>query len=422
MTERLLQFIWQFQYYNKMELQLVNGEPLQIIHPGTYNSNQGPDFSQARIKIGHTVFAGTIELHVRSTDWQKHNHDTDKNYNNVILHVVWFNEAGKRKDIPVLELHNRVPVLLLQKYEQWMIQPVSIPCNQQLIEVNDLIWTSWKDRLLAERLLRKSHSIQQYLLQNNQHWEETFWWLLARHFGASVNAMAFEEIAKSIPLKVMAKSQTQIHQLEALLFGQAGLLENKFDEEYPNLLRAEYNFLKTKYRLHKIAQPIFFLRMRPMNFPTIRLAQLAMTIHRSTHLFSQIKEIDSLETVKKLFDITANDYWHYHYVFDESTSCMPKKVGAQLFNSIVINVLSPMLFTYAKLKDEPLLKNKAFRWMQETHAEKNTITNIFLQLGMISKNACDSQSFIELKTEYCDNKRCLDCSVGNALLKNATIV
>ena len=344
MTEKLLQFIWQFQYFNKSELETIDEEKVQIQFAGQLNSNQGPDFSDAKIVIGKTIWAGTVELHIKTSDWNKHNHQTDKNYKNVILHVVWEDDGGRNsirnsvsekrteqssvdqtgslnsvqarteqnsvEHIPVLELKGRVSKILLQRYEELMNSNSFIPCENSISTVKEITWKSWKDRLLVERLVRKSQTVEIFLNQNNFHWEETFWWLLAKNFGIKVNADAFEAIARSISINILAKHKTQIHQLEALLLGQAGLLDEKFTDDYPLMLQKEYKFYKNKYSIKPINLPVFFLRMRPGNFPTIRLAQLAMLVHNSAHLFSKIKEADAVKDVKAWLDVTANDYWH----------------------------------------------------------------------------------------------------------------
>lgn len=430
MTERLLQYIWQFQYFNKGDLQTTDGEPVQVLFAGQYNTNQGPDFTNAKIKIGTTTWAGTVELHIKTGDWYKHGHQHDKNYNNVVLHVVWNDESGNTtasvgktkelkgsKSIPVLELQSRVPKFLLQRYEDLMNAASFIPCEKSIKDVKALVWKSWKERLLAERLLRKAGQVKQYLLQNNNHWEETFWWLLARNFGIHVNADAFEAVARTIPLTILAKIKTQIHQLEAVLLGQAGLLEGEFKEDYPVLLQREYRFQQHKYALKKSTQSLHFLRMRPGNFPTIRLAQLAMLVHHSAHLFAKIKDAPSIKDVKTWFDITANDYWHYHYRFDESSAFKEKKLGPGTMDNIIINTIAPVLFAWGDFHDDNLYKEKALQWLEETTAESNHITRGFQQTGIRIGNAFDSQAMIELKKEYCNHKRCLDCGVGNALLK-----
>ena len=417
MTERLLQFIWQFQYFNKGELKTTSGEDLQIIFPGTYNTNQGPDFNDAKIKIGNTTWAGNIELHLLSSDWNKHKHQLDKNYNNVVLHVVWEDDFPDY-NIPVLNLKTRIAKILLQRYEELMNTKGFIPCEKNISTVKPIVLQSWKERLLAERLTRKSLPVKTFREQNNHHWEETFWWLLARNFGIKINADAFEAMARSIPLNILAKHKNQIHQLEALLMGQANLLNENFSEDYPIMLQREYDFYKKKYKLKEHTYSAFFLRMRPGNFPTIRLAQLSMLIHQSEHLFSKIKETESVKDVKKWLDVTANDYWHYHYRFDEPSSFRKKNLGAAMVDNILINTVCTVLFAYGHFNNEQKYKDKAVQWLEEISAESNSIIKGFQEVGLPNKNAHDSQALIELKNEYCNKRRCLDCAIGNALLKS----
>jgi len=417
MTERLLQFIWQFQYFNLGELQSTSGEAIHIIFPGTYNTNQGPDFTDAKIKIGKTTWAGNVELHLFSSDWKKHNHHHDRNYDNVILHVVWEDDFPDY-NIPVLNLKSRIAKVLLQRYEELMNAQGFIPCERSIASVKPIILESWKERLLAERLIRKSAIVETFLDQNDHHWEETFWWLLARNFGIKINAEAFEAMARSIPVTILAKHKNQIHQLEALLMGQSNLLNDKFKEDYPIMLQREYEFYKGKYKLKQNTYTPFFLRMRPGNFPTIRLAQLAMLIHHSEHLFSKIKETESVKDVMKWLAVTANDYWHYHYHFDEPSSYKKKTVGSAMIDNILINTVCTVLFAYGHFNKEQKYKNRALQWLEEVTAEANSITKGFQQAGLQNKNARDSQALIELKNEFCRKKRCLDCAVGNALLKS----
>ncbi len=417
MTERLLQYIWQFQYFNKSELATAEGETLQIIYPGFCNTNQGPDFIDAQIKIGKTIWAGSIELHLNSSDWRNHKHTGDKNYKNVILHVVWQQDDLVTLPFSTLILQDKISKILLKKYDEWMKENSFIPCQKTIGQVNAITWLSWKERLLIERMENKSATVFSYLQQNNYHWEETFWWMLAKNFGTKVNAAAFEKIAQSIPIIVLAKNKNQIHQLEALLLGQAGLLQKDFTEDYPKLLQKEFNFLKAKYKLQKIEVPLFFLRMRPANFPSVRLAQLAMLVHKSLHLFSAIKESQSVAAIKKLLQVTANDYWYYHYILDETSTFKKKNVGTQMINNILINTVVPILFSYGLYYKENVYKDKALQWLAAIAAENNAITNGFAAVAIPNKNAFDSQSLIQLKNNYCNQKKCLDCAVGNALLK-----
>jgi len=420
MNERLLQFIWQFRYFNPQLLQLTNGEHFEIIYPGLFNTNQGPDFLNAKIRIGNAMWAGHVELHIKTSDWYKHAHQHDRNYDNVILHVVWHDDmAGRAGRMPVFELCNLVPKMLLEHYSTWMNSQSYIPCGQQAGLVDDIIWITWKERLVVERLQRKSGIIFSYLLENRHHWDETCWWLLARNFGIVVNSDAFELVARSLPVNLLAKHKNQLHQLEALLMGQAGVLNEKFVSHYPIMLQKEYHFLKRKYALQPICGQVHFLRMRPSSFPTVRMAQLAMLVHTSAHLFSVIRETESLSQLKQMLSVTANDFWHYHYNFSESATYRPKNLGEQMINNIIINTVIPLLFAYGRLHKEEQYTERAMQWLRELASEKNTITFGFSQLCIPNKNAFDSQALKELKTNYCDQRRCLDCVVGNALLKRS---
>lgn len=416
MTEQLLQFIWQFRYYDLQQLQTTQNEPLQIIHTGHLNINQGPDFLNAKIKVGDTLLAGSIELHIKSTDWLAHKHSGDENYKNVILHVVW--EANKQINLPFpeLELQNRVSSLLLNKYARLMDYQSFIPCQNHLSDIPEISISAWKDRAAAERLMQKSVYIQTLLEQNNNHWEETFWWMLARNFGLPQNADAFEAVAKSLPITILAKHKNQLIQTEALLLGQAGLLNNIFSETYPQMLKKEYAFLKKKYQLQPVEVPVNFLRMRPANFPTVRLAQLAALIHKSTHLFSKIKESLSVKEAESFLHSEANDYWKYHYRFEKETKLKPKSTGKQMTVNLMLNTVIPLLYTYGEVNKQEEYKSRAILFAESLPAEKNAITNRFRQLGITCNNAFDSQALIYWKKNYCHQKLCLQCTLGNKIL------
>jgi hypothetical protein len=416
-NERLLQYIWQFQLFNSNELTTLNGESLRIVYAGKFNTDQGPDFSDARIRINETLWAGSIELHIKTSDWEKHKHSSDSNYENVILHVVWENDLDEPSVLPLIELSGTVSRILLDRYEYLMKDVGFIPCENMIHTVNDLTWASWKERLLAERLERKSKQAGTLLIEKKFHWEEVFWILLAKNFGIRVNTEAFEAIARSIPLSILAKHKNQIHQIEALLFGQAGLLDNKLTEDYPRMLQKEYQFLRKKYGIRPIHLPLFFLRMRPQNFPTIRLAQLAALIHDSAHLFSRIKEAAFVTDVHQWFDIVANDYWHYHYRFDEISSFRIKKIGSSMIDNLVINTMAPMLFAYGLHYGLPVFQQKAIEWLEDTEQETNSVINGFNKLNISINNSFDTQALLELKNEYCDKRRCLECAIGNSILK-----
>ena len=415
--EKLLQYIWQLQYFNKSELKTTTGEHLEIICPGKLNTNQGPDFTQARVKIDNTILVGSIELHLKTSQWNEHGHSSDSNYNNVVLHVV-FEDDEPSSTLPVLELQPRISNLLLERYSALMNSSYFIPCAPSVSQVKEITWLSWKERLLAERLTRKSTIVLRFLDESKGHWEEAFWWLLARSFGMKVNSDAFELIARSISINILSKHKQQIHHLESLLFGQAGLLNETFMEEYPKLLQREYAFLQKKYGITPIRYPIQFLRMRPGNFPTIRLAELAALVQNSAHLFSKVLELEKVSELRKLFEVTANDYWHYHYVFEQASSFKKKVIGVNTVDNIIINTIVPVLFAYGAFHKEDKYKNRAINWLEQLEPESNFITRGFARLGIRSESAFDSQAFIELKTQYCDEKNCLRCAVGNMILKS----
>ncbi len=416
MTERLLQYIWQYQYFNSSQLQTTDEQQIQILNPGIYNTNQGPDFLNAKIKVGNTVWAGSIEIHINSSEWHQHKHSIDKNYNNVILHVVWKFDPDLQLPFSTLELQTRVSKLLLKKFDGLMQEPQFIPCESQIQAVNALTITLWKERLLIERLQQKAKYIETLLQQNKQHWDEVFWWVLARYFGSKMNSEAFESIAKSISLNIILKHKEELYQLEALLIGQAGLLEEEFKDDYPLMLQKEYRFLQKKYSLKKNHFPVYFLRMRPANFPTIRLAQLAALIHKSSLLFSTVKDADDFNDIAKLLSITANGYWLDHYLFDEAALSKKKSLGKQMVQNIMINTIIPVVYTYGYFNNKEKYKIKALQWMEQLPTELNSITKNFELIGIENKTAFDSQALIQLKTEYCDQKRCLQCAIGNKIL------
>ena len=421
MTEQLIQFIWQFQHFNKSNLQTEQGDDLQIIKIGNLNSNQGADFLNAAIKLNNITLAGNIEIHTKSSDWHLHNHSSDKNYKNIILHIVWENDFQivdeNNKQIPTLVLQNIVPKVLLEKFSILMNAAPTLPCSNFLPALSSIGWLAWKERLTTERLLIKSEIILNSFIANNNNWEETFWHFLAYNFGLKVNADFFKQVAATISVSTLAKHKNQIHQLEAFLLGQANLLEENFTNDYAILLQKEHQFLKKKYALKSIKGSCLFLRMRPSNFPTIRLAQLAMLISNSSHLFSKIKEIKSINEVRNLFNVTCNDYWHYHYTLkDETAAYEPKKLGKQMIDNIIINTIVPVLFAFGNYIGEDDYKIKAMNWLQEIKSEKNNITKQWELLEIENKSAFDSQALIHLTNNYCNKKLCLKCAVGNKVL------
>lgn len=430
MKEDLLQFIWKFKYFNFHELKSVRGEEIEIVHPGVQNFNQGPDFLNAKIRINGTLWAGNIEMHIFSRQWEQHKHHLDENYGNVILHVVWHHD-GDVKDIkgnilPTLELDTRISKTLINRYRALLEKEQSgllnfIPCENQLAvaDLDDFKMMAWKSRLVAERLEDKTSRIFEILERTQFHWDETMWRMVAANFGGNVNGQAFLQIAESVPQKMLAKHKEQLITIEAILFGQAGLLEGSFHNPYPKLLQREYNFYRKKYKLIQPDTTVMFGRMRPANFPTIRLAQLAALIRNSSHLFSKVKDFQQLSDVKEVLQAEPNDFWLYHYKLDDeeqSQNHKKKTLGNQMIENIIINTVCPILFAYGMHHDDIAQREKAIGWLEGLRPEKNKITVGFERLNVKNGSAFDSQALIQLMKSYCHNKRCLDCSIGNMIL------
>lgn len=395
-----------------------DGGEVEVISAGRHNPHQGPDFLEARVRIGGTLLVGNVEIHCKSSDWVKHAHQEDPNYRNVILHVVWENDQPPQLvKIPCIELKDRVPLRVILNFSKLLERGGHIPCRDQINTVSDTIWEQWKGELLLFRMNNRARQIKSLLLRNNFHWEEVFWWLTARGFGHAVNAQAFELIAQSIPYAVILRHRTVLVQLEAILMGQAGLLNKDFSDDYAKMLKNEYFFYQRKYQLEPIHLPVNFLRMRPVNFPTIRLSQLAMLVYQNHNIFYKVKNASSLQEAEKLFAVTANDYWHYHYHFDEESVYKPKTLGKTMTNLLMINAVIPMLYAYGVIMKEEESIAKSLEWMNALPAEKNSIIRQFSSRGISSVNAAGSQALIELKATYCDQFRCLDCMVGKAILE-----
>lgn len=420
MTESLLYYIWQHRLFNAEGLQTVEGEPVVVEQVGQRNVNSGPDFTQARLRIGDTKWAGNVELHVKASDWYKHRHQHDGNYSNLILHVVLENDLNQAQlpQAPTLVLDGRIPGLLLNRYQHLMAEKTWIPCAKLLSSVDSFVFNSQLERLLIERLENKTGDTLKRLEMNHNNWEETMYQLMARAFGLKVNTDNFDLLARALPLQVLGKHKNSLFQLEALLFGQAGMLEGDFMEDYPISLKKEFQFLRKKHNLQPMEGRLWkFMRMRPAGFPTIRLAQFAMLLHRSKHLFSQILESDSANAMKGLLMVNTSSYWVTHYRFDHPTTKREKQIGEAAIELLIINTIAPLLFVYANKMGQPHLKDKALALLEQLPAEKNHITQGWAALGKKARTAYDSQALIQLKNEHCDRKDCLNCAAGNKILK-----
>lgn len=421
MNEAFLQFIWKMKLFTTTGIFTTDGDPITLIHNGDHNTHSGPDFTNARIKIGGTTWAGNVELHIRSSEWNEHKHSSDRAYDNVILHAVYIHDDEKSK-MPTLVLKNLIDEKLIDTYKFMMQTAAWIPCEKSLHTVNEITIKQQLNRLLTERLEQKALNVENRLILNNQDWEETCYQLIARNFGTNINADPFEGVARSLPYKIILKHLNQPKQIEALLFGQAGFLEGSFRELYPHQLQAEYVFLKSKYRLEGI-RPLEwkFLRMRPANFPTVRMSQLASFLSAHDRLFSAILSCVDSKSIKKIFQAEASAYWKEHYHFKKAAAVKSATLGKDTIDLILINTIAPLLFLYGKKTGNEQICVNAVDLLEHLEAENNTIIRQWERLGIKAKHAGDSQALLELKKNYCSNKRCLECSVGFTILKSGKI-
>jgi hypothetical protein len=423
-AEDFLHYIWKFGLFSHKALSTTGGVPIEIYNTGVHNLDAGPDFENSRIRIGETIWAGNIEIHLRSSDWERHNHQIDQSYNTVILHVVYccdrevYRENGTL--IPQLCVENLIPKTVIESYNQLMMAGLSwIPCEKQLGLIDSLYIQNWLSRVLIERLKQKSESLNDLLLECKGSWDDTFYILLARNFGFKTNALPFELLARSLPQKVLSKHKNNALQIEALVFGQAGFLEQRFTDEYPLQLKREYGFLRTKFSLQPVDHFIWkYMRLRPQNFPSIRLAQFAALIFKSCHLFSRVLELESGSAISLMFaDLPINLYWKTHYRFDCDSEQSGKQIGSQSINNILINTVAVSLFAYGLQVGRQDKMSRAIDLLETIPAENNNLIKRFHKIGFKSANADHTQALIQLKRNYCDARKCLHCGIGIKLLK-----
>jgi hypothetical protein len=416
MNEDLLQFIWQHQYFNKWELKTVEEKELQILDPGVWNRNQGPDFLGARIMVEGVLWIGNVELHVRESDWDLHGHNTDPNYANVILHVVW-KADGMRQRRTTLELEPLVPVVLLERYREWMLQSRFIPCATEFARVPVHLVQNHVRALMDDRMRRKADVMLQQAMELGWDWEELCWLSMARAFGYKVNADAFESMARTVPYKLLLKIRHDVTQVEALIFGQAGLLRADIADDHARLLWREYGYLRKKHRLAKCYAPVHFLRMRPGNFPTIRLAQLATLVSGKPNLFPHITRLTTLGEVRELLTVRAPGYWEQHYRFGVLSPFHPKQTGEQFIDRVISNMIIPLLLAYGIHNGDRDLERRVLEWPAQMPAEDNPVISGFLRLGVAVQNIGETQGLLQLHHAYCSRFRCLECAIGKYLMK-----
>jgi hypothetical protein len=413
MTEEFLQFIWKNSLYYSSNLKTTQGQSIKVLNPGKLNSDAGPDFFNASIKIDDTLWAGNVEVHLRSSDWLVHGHQTDPAYNNVILHVVLENdkEVFLPNGLSLPSLILPVKKEIGENYQELINEKSWPACHRNVGKVDEIFRFVAFDSLLIERLEKKTESILRLLNENKNDWSETFYQFLARNFGFKTNALPFEMLARRTPLAALAKHKTNLFQLEAILFGQSGLLnEELLGDDYFIQLRNEYSYLSKKYLLKGMEGYLWkFMRLRPANFPTLRIAQFAALLHKSESLLSKLTEEREIKTILDLFDAKASDYWNTHYRFNQPTPAKGKWLGETSRNMIIINTVVPFLFIYGERQNKKELKQRALDLLESLPPESNNIISRWNNFGVQARNSFDTQALIQLKNEYCDPKKCLHC-------------
>lgn len=423
MKEDFLHHLWKFKKFDTLNLKTFNGEEITIINVGQYLELSGPDFFNAQISIGNQKWAGNVEIHLKSSDWYVHHHERDEAYENVILHVVWEHDTEifrkNNSEIPVLELKKYVDAETIVNYQSLIAPKSWVFCEKQLNEIPQFVLKNWQERLFFERLERKSNPIFELLEQTNQDWEAVLFCLLAKNFGLNTNGEIFLKIAQSIPFSIIRKESFEVENLEALLLGTAGLLDLEKEDNYFQDLKFRYFYLLHKYQLEKkIIEPVQFFKHRPDNFPTIRLSQLANLYHNQQNLFSKICTSTSIQHIYETLNVSASNYWQNHYQFDKESPKKKKQLSKSFIDLVIVNTVIPLQFAFGKSQGKEISED-LIQLLDEVASEKNAILDKFSSFGIKSKNAFESQSLLQLKNEYCNKSRCLECAIGMELLKKS---
>ncbi|SEB08451.1 DUF2851 family protein [Pedobacter hartonius] len=418
LNEDFLHYIWQYRLLTRLDLYCTNGETLQIIHPGSRNTNAGPDFNTAKLRIGGQLWVGDVEIHVRASDWLLHHHQENRSYDSVILHVVCEDDAVIcRTDgslVPVFLLKDLIPEAMFGKYRALLEGRNFFPCAQQIGQVDHITVQRMLNRMVTERFLEKTAELEFHLEQNHHNWNETFHMLLIRNFGFRVNNLPFQLLAAGLPATLLAKHRDQPLQIEALLFGQAGFLEGDFKDSYPRQLQSEYLFLKKKYQLQPEDKSLWkFLRMHPQNFPVLRIAQLAGMLTGSSHLFAEIIGLNDLKELRRLFSPgEVHPYWKDHVNFDRGRREMPVRLGRKSAENLIINTVCFILYCYGTYFNLPELKQRATGFLKKIPAERNAVTAHYRKAGLKLSTAYDSQAVLQLHKYCCSSRKCLNCEIG----------
>ncbi len=422
MKEDFLHYVWQYKKFAFSNLTTVSGELLTIVSGGQYLKQAGPDFFNAQLIIGSQKWAGNVEIHVKSSDWYLHGHEQDELYDNVILHVVWEHDAPvfrrDNSELPVLVLRDYVSKSVLDSYQRLVTPKTWIYCESQIKGVGELFLRHWMERLFFERLERKSISIKRLLAETENDWEAVLFYLLAKNFGLNTNGAVFLKVAQSVPFAVIRKERFDLANLEALFFGQADLLPLEAEETYVIDLKKRYDYLVHKHQLQKpMIGPVAFFKHRPDNFPTIRLAQLAMLYHQKEQLFSEMLSLRFKAEVYELFRVSVSSYWQVHYQFEKESPKKSKTLSNSFIELLTINTLVPFQFAYASSRGQDVTES-IVSLLQTIVAEKNSIIEKFTNFGVPVRDAFATQSLLQLKQEYCNHGKCMHCAIGLQLLKS----
>lgn len=417
--EDLLHYVWKHRLFQK-DIKTTDGTPIEIIDVGLHNHNDGADFFNAKIKVADKVWAGNVEIHKSSSDWKKHKHDTNKAYNSVILHVVEradcdvYTESGDK----IQQCEITYPKHIKDNIEYLLYSNINTPCSNYIHTIPQIHLNGWMGTLLLERLERKSNDIQQLLERFNNSWDDVFYILLARSFGFGLNSDAFQRLALNLPLMYIQKQRSDIQQVEALLLGQAGLLEKaEYQDEYFLLLQREYKNLQVKYSLTPLDSSLFRkMRVRPGSHPCIRIAQLSTLLYKEDKLFSRIITCTDVGKIRLMLHENASEYWQTHYSFGEVSDRKSKYVGDSSLDVLIINAVVPTLFSYGKYIGDEALCERALSFLEEIKSESNSIVRDFSKYGLQVKTAHDSQAVIQLRREYCEKRKCLFCRIGFHIL------
>lgn len=423
MREDFLHYLWKYKKFDFANAKTTQGEKILLLDCGTHNFNAGPDFFNARLRIGEQLWAGNVELHIKASDWYFHQHETDPNYDNVILHVVWENDVPvsrrNKTTIPALSLKNLVNASLINEYQRLFASTSSwINCEQTFPQVDNFTLRHWQERLYLERLEGKFQLIQQLLKKSENNWEAVLFQLLSKNFGLNLNGDAFLSVAQSFGFSVLQKCGTNQLKLEALFLGQAGLLDRNINIPYFTSLKAEYRYLKHKFQLNNlgVTRPKYF-RLRPDNFPNIRFSQLASLYTRHKYYFLDLMNANSVTSIYALLDAETATFWKTHYSFTKSHKEREKALPKKFKDLVIINTIIPLRFCYGKARGVDEIEF-LFSVMEELASEENKIIKGFNSLRpSTAVNALQSQALLQMKRYYCEPNRCLHCAIGTKMLQ-----